>query len=139
MMSLQSLQDLPLLRRVYEDFEEGNPVRVACINIVRFIALNQTKVLTHLTFGMLLRAAELDDHQGEILHRAIAYLTGARANLLLIGYEYIQEDYEHELEPDEVEMLLTDNQFYDPRTGEAVENCANHIYIFFRPNYAAFH
>lgn len=139
MNSPQNVQDLPVLRRVYEDFEEGHPVRLACFNIVRFIAGNRRKRLDHLTFGMLLQAAELDDHQGEILHRSIAYLTGVRANFLIIGYEFIMDDYEHELEDDEVSAFLDEGTFYDPRTGRAVESCANHIYIFFRPNYAAFH
>lgn len=139
MIPIQNVPDLPVLRSVSEDFEAGDPVRDACINIVIFIAANAEKNLNHLTFGMLLNAAGLNQNQGEILHRAIAYLTGARAQVLDIGYEFILDDFEHELESDEVEIFLATDTFYDPRTGQAVLDCAYHIYPFFRPNWSKLH
>jgi hypothetical protein len=139
MISVQSVPDLPVLRSVSEDFEAGDPVREACVNIVIFIAANAEKNLNYLTFGMLLNAAKLNQNQGETLHRAIAYLTGARAQVLDIGYEFILDDFEYELESDEVEMFLSTDTFYDPRTGQAVVECAHHIYVFFRPNWSRLH
>jgi len=73
------------------------------------------------------------------LHRTIAYLTGQRANLLSIGYEFAQDNFEHELDAEEVKMFLERGEFCDPRTGLEVPNSADSIYVFFRPNYAAFH
>lgn len=123
------------------DFDEADPVRRAFVNVVTFLVDNQAKNLRHLTFGMLREAAKLAQEDGEILHRTIAYLTGARANLLTIGYEYIDSDsnFEHELTGEEVDLFLSGGEFCDPRTGEEVGDSANFIYVFFRPNYAAFH
>lgn len=122
-----------------KDFDEADPVRCAFVNVVTFLVENRAKNLQHLTFGMLRNAAKLGREDGEILHRTIAYLTGARANLLTIGYEYIDSDFEHELAGDELELFLSTGEFCDPRTGVEVPESANFIYVFFRPNYAAFH
>lgn len=122
-----------------KDFDEADPVRRAFVNVVMFLVENQSKNLRHLTFGMLRDAAKLGQDEGEVLHRTIAYLTGARANLLAIGYEFIDEDFEHELIADEVRVFLETGVFYDPRIGLEVSDSANFIYVFFRPNYAAFH
>ena len=124
---------------VSSDFDEKDPVRLAFTNVVNFLIQNKSKNLRHLTFGMLRDAAKLSREDGEILHRTIAYLTGARANLLKVCYEFIDEEYEHELSNDEVEAFLDAGEFCDPRTGREVPECANLIYIFFRPNYIAFH
>jgi hypothetical protein len=124
---------------VSEDFRENDPVRVACSNIAKYIFSSSKDQLQHLTFGMLRKAAGLDDTENSILHRAISYLTGERANLLIVGYEFIDDDLEHEMQPDEVDHFLREGKFVHPITGELVENCAEHIYIFFRPNYAVFH
>jgi hypothetical protein len=122
-----------------QDFDEADPVRAALMNVVSFLVENQTKHLRHLTFGVLREAARLGHDDGEILHRTIAYLTGQRANLLSIGYEFIQDEFEHELDADEVKMFLETGEFCDPRTGLEVNDSAHSIYVFFRPNYAAFH
>jgi hypothetical protein len=122
-----------------KDFDEADPVRSAFVNVVTFLVEKGAQNLRHLTFGMLRAAAKLSQEDGEILHRTIAYLTGARANLLSIGYEYIDADFEHELAKDEVEIFLSTGEFCDPRTGLEVPESANSIYVFFRPNYAAFH
>lgn len=121
------------------DFEEADPVRCAFVNVVAYLLEAGPRNLGHLTFGMLRNAAKLGNEDGEILHRTIAYLTGARANLLKIGYEFHDSDYEHELDGEEVASFLDCGEFYDPRTGIEVPDSANSIYIFFRPNYAAFH
>ncbi|GAB3370325.1 hypothetical protein [Massilia agri] len=121
------------------DFDEADPVRLAFVNVVNFLVANAGKNIRHLTFGMLREAAKLNREDGEILHRTIAYLTGSRANLLTIGYEFIDEDFEYELSAEEVDIFLDSSEFCDPRTGEEVPDCANSIYVFFRPNYAAFH
>jgi hypothetical protein len=120
------------------DFDEADPVRRAFVNIVVFLSSNVHQ-LRHLTFGMLRDAAQLTKDDGEILHRTIAYLTGARANLLCIGYEYIDEDFEHELDDEEKRSFLESGEFFDPRTGMLVNEGASKIYVFFRPNYSAFH
>jgi hypothetical protein len=122
-----------------KDFDEADPVRRAFVNIVKYLLENQTKNIRHLTFGMLRGAAQLSPDEGEILHRTIAYLTGARANLLTIGYEFIDEDFEYELSVDDVQEFLTRGQFCDPRSGIEVAESANSIYVFFQPNYTAFH
>ena len=127
------------LAHASDDFDEVDPVRRAFVNIVTFIGNNQNENLNHLTFGMLREAAQLESDDGEILHRAIAYLTGARAKILELKYEFIGDEYEHELVADEVNTFLNEEVFHDPRTGMPVSECANHIYVFFRPNYAAFH
>jgi hypothetical protein len=122
-----------------KDFDEADPVRRAFVNVVNFLVENHAKNLRHLTFGMLRDAAKLGQEDGEILHRTIAYLTGVRAKLLTIGYEYIDSEFEHELSDEEVEIFLSTGEFCDPRTGIEVTESANSIYVFFRPNYAAFH
>lgn len=122
-----------------KDFDEADPVRRAFVKIATYLYENRTKNIRYLTFGMLRAAAALGQDEGEILHRTIAYLTGARANLLLLGYEFRDEDFEHELSADEVQGFLTNGIFFDPRTGVEVADSANSIYVFFRPNYAAFH
>jgi hypothetical protein len=121
------------------DFNEDDPVRRAFVNVVNYLYANRSHELRRLTFGILRKAAGLEPDDGEILHRTIGYLTGARANLLCVGYEYISEDYEHELDTDEVDLFLTEAEFCDPRTGLLVPNSASCVYVFFRPNYAAFH
>lgn len=122
-----------------KDFDEADPVRRAFVNIVKYLIENRMKNVRHLTFGMLREAAKLIPDEGEILHRTIAYLTGARANLLTIGYEFIDEDFEYELSADDVQQFLACGEFCDPRSGVEVAESANSIYVFFRPNYAAFH
>lgn len=122
-----------------KDFDEADPVRRAFMNVVAFLVENRAKNLRHLTFGMLRDAAKLRRDEGEILHRTIAYLTGARANLLTIGYEFIDDDIEYELNGEEVQIFLETGEFCDPRTGLEMQESANSIYVFFRPNYAAFH
>lgn len=124
---------------VSEDFRDNDPVRTACINIANFILRSDKDNLRHLTFAMLREAAKLTEHEGNILHRAIEYLTGDRANLLIISYEYIDDEIEHVLEPEEEQYFLIEGNFIHPHTGEPVDDCAEKIYIFFRPNYAAFH
>ncbi|MDK6078658.1 hypothetical protein [Massilia varians] len=122
-----------------QDFDEADPVRLAFVNIVNFLVANAEKNLRHLTFGLLRDVAKLNREDGEILHRTIAYLTGSRANLLTLGYEFIDEDFEYELRGEEVDLFLDSGEFCDPRTGLEVPDSANSIYVFFRPNYAAFH
>jgi hypothetical protein len=122
-----------------QDFDEADPVRRAFVNVVTFLVANKKKNLRHLTFGMLREAAQLNRDDGEVLHRTIAYLTGARANLLTIGYEFIDAEFEHELRETELTIFLETGGFCDPRTGLEVADSANSIYVFFRPNYAAFH
>lgn len=122
-----------------KDFDEADPVRSAFVKVVKFLCDISTQSTRHLTFGMLRGAAGLSLDEGEILHRTIAYLTGARANLLFIVYEFIDEEFEYELGMDDVQEFLTSGEFYDPRSGIEVVDSANVIYVFFRPNYAAFH
>lgn len=121
------------------DFDEADPVRRAFVNIVHFLVDNPTDNLRHLTFGMLRTAAQLAVDDGEILHRTIAYLTGSRAKLLFIRYEYIDEDFEHELDEDEIDAFVNKGEFFDPRNGMPVQDSADSMYVFFRPNYSAFH
>jgi hypothetical protein len=121
------------------DFDENDPVHRAFVNVVDFLVEYDTKNLRHLTFGMLRNAAQLTADDGEILHKTIAYLTGTRANLLSIGYEYIDGDFEQELDDEEVSLFLEKGEYCDPRTGLEVSDSGNFIYIFFRPNYSAFH
>ena len=122
-----------------KDFDEADPVRRAFVNVVNFILESQVQYLSHLTFGMLRDAAKLGKDEGEVLHRTIAYLTGARANLLVIGYEYMADDYVYELNADDVQTFLETGEFCDPRTGLEVVESASSIYVFFRPNFTAFH
>jgi hypothetical protein len=122
-----------------KDFDEADPVRRAFVSIVKYLVENRTKNIRHLTFGMLREAAQLNPDEGEILHRTIAYLTGARANLLTVGYEFIDEDFEYELSVDDIQEFLIRGEVCDPRSGLEVAESANSIYVFFRPNYAAFH
>lgn len=121
------------------DFDESDPVRRAFANVVAFLIENSQKTISRLTYGMLRHAAKLSADDGEILHRTIAYLTGARANLLAVGYEFVDGDFEHILQPDEVHLFLANGEFCDPRTGIDWPDSERSIYVFFRPNYAAFH
>lgn len=139
MTASQNAQYEQALDYASKDFDEADPVRRAFVNVVAFLIENRDKNLRHLTFGMLRDAAKLGQEEGEVLHRTIAYLTGARANLLSIGYEFSDSDFEHELSEEEVEIFLDTGDFCDPRTGLEVPDSANSIYVFFRPNYAAFH
>src|SRR5690349_9018515 len=106
------------------DFDEADPVRLAFVNIVEFLRTNAEKNLHHLTFGILREAAKLNREDGEILHRTIAYLTGSRANLLTVGYEFIDEDFEYELPIAEADIFLERGEFCDPRTGLEVPDSA---------------
>lgn len=122
-----------------QDFDEADPVRHALMNVVHYLTENAGKNIQYLTFGTLRQAAQLSDEDGEILHKTIAYLTGKRANLLTIAYEFIDDDFEHELLGEELAEFLANGEFCDPRTGREVAESGNFIYVFFRPNYAAFH
>jgi hypothetical protein len=122
-----------------KDFDAEDPVRGAFVNVVNYLLTNDVKNINYLTFGMLREAAKLTTTDGEILHRTIAYLTGCRANLLRMCYEYVADAYEHELTAEEVNSFLQNDEFFDPRTGLTVPDSADSIYVFFRPNYSAFH
>ncbi|MBI1773089.1 MAG: hypothetical protein HYR68_12220 [Burkholderiales bacterium] len=138
-MTSASAHYLQVLDFASTDFDARDPVRIALDNVIRYIASNPTENLRYLTFGILRDAAKLESNQGEILHRMIAYLTGERAKILHIVYEYVDDDFEHELNTEETDIFIADESFCDPRTGYPVADCANSIYVFFRPNYTAFH
>ena len=138
-MTSASAHYLQVLDYASNDFDAWDPVHVALSNVIRYFVANPNENLRYLTFGMLRDAAKLENNQGEILHRMIAYLTGGRAKILNIVYEYVDGDFEHELDQQETEIFFKEESFCDPRTGRPIEDSADSIYVFFRPNYAAFH
>lgn len=126
---------------IAEDFGDSDPVRKACVNIYNFIKNNPKDSLRHLTFGILREHAGLSEDDGKTLHSALSYLTGYRARLLVVGYEFIdpQTADEHELSDEETSLFLAEGRYFHPVDGVEVENPAGHIYVFFRPNYSIFH
>lgn len=126
------------LENAMADFNDGDPVRAAILKLAAFLQENRNGNLSHLSYGMLRKAAHLAAEDGSILHRTLAYLTG-EANLLCMYFEYLVDDFEHELDDSETDAFVADGEFFDPRTGVLVDNSDSHIFVFFRPNYSVFH
>lgn len=139
MKTLRSDVKRRTLLHISHDLEKGDPARAACLKIIKFIIKQPKAILLQLTFGMLRDAAGLLEEDSKILHRAVGYLAGERAKLLVTLYVYETEDFAHQLENDEIALFLKENIFNDPRSGKPVADCASMIYVLFKPNYSMFH
>lgn len=115
------------IRRLFSGDAE---VREACIAIAEFIASQPSNKTLHLTFSSLQHVSRAKSNRA--LLGAIQYLTGSRADLLDMKYEFADEDGEfHSVPDDVVAAAMTERKFFHPITGSILDNFEDSLLVYF--------
>lgn len=103
-----------------------------CTSIVTFVAENAPKTPLHLTYSLLKK--ETSPHSDGDLIAAVQYLIGARAAVLKMAYEFLDEHGEfHKIDESTVASAVRGEGFFHPDTGEIVEDYESSLLVYFTP------
>lgn len=118
--------------KIAEDFPARSDIGEACRSIVAFLSTQPEGNLRHLTFGMLSGATGRST-SSDLVSSAIAYLSGDRAGLLEMKFEFIDQGDIFPLPATELAKARREKIFYHPIAGVPVEDFEQHVYIYFVP------
>lgn len=117
------------IARIQEDLGQRPEVLGACRAIVEFLAHEPPAHLRRLSFGMLSRAAGLNE-VSDVLP-AVQYLTSGRLYLLHPKYVLIFNDDEEELEPEEIAEARRTQVLSHPSLGEPIPDFERFVHMYF--------
>lgn len=128
---MNSMADI--MREIGSTFGISQPeVARICSAIVDYLSQQPTNRRLHLTYTLLKREA-VPESDSELI-AAIQYLTGAKADLLEMKYEFMDEegDY-HPLAKSVVASAQKQNSLQHPVTGEMVQDYQSSLLVYFTP------
>lgn len=112
--------------------QEQPEVARVCMAIVSFLVAQPPSKHLHLTYSSL-KTAALPRSDSDLL-AAIQFLTGAKAGMLQMKYEFVDEQGEyHPVSRSELAAAERGEGFWHPETGEAVNKYRDQILIYFTP------
>lgn len=120
-MNKQEMKDI-----IQHSFATDSKVGFACMNIYHYLLNEDLDNLKYITFNDLQKVSNVDQ---SILYEAITYLSGEKAPILSIGYEYIDGDDIFEISQDELSKIYSEGTFYFD--GKPVLNWQSKVYIYF--------
>lgn len=131
---IMSRSSIDQVRKLIEgDFVEVPEIGRACFSIVDFIANESDERLKHLTFGMLVNVSNIDS---QLASKAIAYLSGDRAQILSMRFEFIDEKNEiYFIKTSTISEARKTGEFIHPELGIPVLDFEKMIYIYFTPSW----
>lgn len=114
---------------------EPEVVRV-CLAIIEYIDKQTNPERLHLTYSLLQeRTKPVDD---ESLMLALQYLAGARAKVLEMNFEFVDEDGDyHALTRKDVADAKARRSLPHPVTGQLLSDFEDHVLVYFKPTCSA--
>jgi hypothetical protein len=115
------------------DFVSRPEVAIACKSVVDYLTSQPEQNLRHLTFGDIFRIVTQNSGQ-DLTSIAIAYLSGDRARVLDMRFEFIDGDDISEVSLEELKDAQKTKVFIHPELGTEVEEFEKHIFVYFVPS-----
>lgn len=118
-------------------FSEREPeVARICLAIVEYLRSQKSLDKLHLTLSLLNRVTSAQS-AGSLV-AAMQYLTGAQAQLLDVGFEFVDEsgDY-HFLTIQDIDLARQTKQLVRPDTGELLRDFESRVLIYYKPSIIA--
>lgn len=121
------------IQLIRTDFISRPEVARACTSVVNYLISEPEQNLRHLTFGDIFRVVTQSTGQ-DFTSAAIAYLSGDRARILDMCFEFIDGDDIFEVSAEEVKDAQNTNVFIHPDSGVAVDEFEKHVFVYFVPS-----
>jgi hypothetical protein len=101
----------------------------ASTRILDFVSSERKENLTHISFGKLFEVSGVDSMTK--VAKTAQYLTGARAELLELKFEFVDGDFTVDVSYDDVHHLRETGEFKHPLTGELVVDAESKVFMYF--------
>ncbi len=121
-----------IVKQIYEDWSL-KPQSKICIAILDYLIRNNTKPLSHITYGSL-RKMVGEDHDNHDMLLAIQYLCGDRTHLLEAKFELIDNDNYFDISNFDLSEARETGQLLHPETGELIRNFEDKVFMYFQPS-----
>jgi hypothetical protein len=121
------------IQLISADFVSRPEVALACKSVVDYLVSQPEQNLQHLTFGDIFRVVTQNTGQ-DLTSIAIAYLSGDRARVLDMRFEFIDGNDIFEISAEEVQDAQNTKVFIHPELGVAVDEFEKHVFVYFVPS-----
>ncbi len=132
-MNLDEL--LEIIREDWKDF----PVHKSVCQAISTYIYNNSHKLNHISFAsikVLLEEDPINDNPSSdlIILEAIQYLSGSRANVLDIKFEFYDGNDFYQLDKKDVAEAENTKEFFHPINGNNIEDFSEKIFMYFVPS-----
>jgi hypothetical protein len=121
------------IQLISADFVSRPEIAHACKSVVNYLASQPEQNLRHLTFGDIFRVVTQSTGQ-DLTSTAIAYLSGDRACVLDMRFEFIDGDDIFEVSAEELKDAQNTKVFIHPDLGTAVDDFEKYVFVYFVPS-----
>lgn len=104
-----------------------------CLDILDYLVKNADRNIKHITHSRL-RDIVGQEYSDIDLLKAVQYLCGQSVHLLEIKFEFIDNEYIHQLSKSEVKSAQENGGLVHPATGEYLMDFEDKIFIYFEPS-----